>query len=68
MVLELPNNQQEEYKILANFPFTSESKRMGILVRHMKSNKVFFYLKGADVIMKNKVAEYQKGFIMDECE
>jgi hypothetical protein len=34
----------------------------------MKSNKVFFYLKGADVIMKNKVAEYQKGFIMDECE
>jgi phospholipid-translocating ATPase len=41
---------------------------MGILVRHLKTNKVFFYLKGADVIMKNKVAEYQKGFIMDECE
>jgi phospholipid-translocating ATPase len=41
---------------------------MGILVRHNPSKKIYFYLKGADVVMKNKVAEFQKGFIMDECE
>lgn len=41
---------------------------MGILVRHLPSNQIYFYLKGADMIMKNKVPEYQKGFIMDECE
>ena len=41
---------------------------MGILVRHLPSKQIFFYLKGADMIMKNKVPEYQKGFIMDECE
>jgi len=28
---------------------------MGILVRHMPTNKIFFYLKGADIIMKTKV-------------
>jgi hypothetical protein len=28
---------------------------MGILVRHVASKKLIFYLKGADVIMKNKV-------------
>lgn len=41
---------------------------MGILVRHKKSKKIFFYLKGADVIMKKKVPEYQRGFIGDDCE
>ena len=41
---------------------------MGILVKHMNTNRIFFYLKGADVIMKNKVPEFQRGFLMDECE
>ena len=31
---------------------------MGILVRHKITNNIFFYLKGADVIMKSKVPEY----------
>ena len=29
-----PNGEVEEYDILQNFPFTSESKRMGIIVKH----------------------------------
>lgn len=41
---------------------------MGILLRHLPTKNIYFYLKGADVIMKSKVAEYQKGFILDECE
>lgn len=29
-----PCNTQENYDILANFPFSSETKRMGIIVKH----------------------------------
>jgi phospholipid-translocating ATPase len=36
----------ETYEILANFPFSSETKRMGILVRHIESGRIIFYLKG----------------------
>ena len=48
-------NISEEYNILANFPFSSETKRMGILVRHIETGRLIFYLKGADIIMQNKV-------------
>lgn len=58
----------ERYAILANFPFTSESKRMGIILRHEESGRIIFYLKGADTIMKSKVPEFQRGFLLDECE
>lgn len=30
----LPNGQVEAYEILHNFPFSSETKRMGIIVRN----------------------------------
>ena len=48
-------SKDEKYDILENFPFSSENKRMGILVRNTLTNKMTFYLKGADVIMKSKV-------------
>ncbi|KTW26684.1 hypothetical protein T552_02691 [Pneumocystis carinii B80] len=48
-----------EMKILHNFPFTSKSKRMGIIVQIMeKSNKegdIWFFQKGADVVMQKIV-------------
>lgn len=59
---------KESYEILANFPFTSESKRMGIVVRNLETNRIIFYLKGADAIMKHKLPEYQRGFVLDEVE
>lgn len=43
------------YSILANFPFSSETKRMGIIVRHQDSDRIIFYLKGAETVIKNKV-------------
>lgn len=49
------NKDFEDYDILANFPFSSETKRMGIIVRHRKSNKIVFYLKGAENVMEKKV-------------
>ena len=45
----------EKYEILANFPFSSETKRMGIILRSLDTNRIVFYLKGADTIMKDKV-------------
>lgn len=44
--------EDEDYEILNIFPFSSETKRMGIIVRHKATDKLMFYLKGADVIMK----------------
>ena len=41
-----PDGVAENYEILANFPFSSETKRMGILVRHVESGRLIFYLKG----------------------
>ena len=39
------------FDVLNIFPFTSESKRMGIVVRDAASGEVTFLQKGADVVM-----------------
>ena len=54
------NGDIEEYDILQNFPFKSETKRMGIVVRHRQSSKLMFYVKGADVAMIPKVKPGQR--------
>jgi len=46
---------REKYDVLANFPFSSDTKRMGIVVKHKTSGRLIFYLKGAEVVMKEKV-------------
>lgn len=68
MRLTNPLGQQETFHILQVFPFTSSSKRMGIVVKHDSTNRIIFYLKGADSIMKDKVSETLRGFVLDECE
>lgn len=44
------------FDILHEFPFTSETKRMGIVLRCRQSGTLTFYAKGADVAMADKVA------------
>jgi phospholipid-translocating ATPase len=51
MTLRLPTLSEVTYDILAVFPFTSESKRMGIIIRDRSSGQITFVQKGADVIM-----------------
>jgi len=51
---------REVYSILACFPFSSETKRMGIIVRHIESGRIIFFLKGAETVMKNKLKVYQR--------
>lgn len=46
-----PLGQNEDYDILQCFPFSSETKRMGIIIKHLQSNKIMFYVKGADIAM-----------------
>ncbi|XP_055302902.1 probable phospholipid-transporting ATPase IIA isoform X2 [Sitodiplosis mosellana] len=43
------------YQILQMFPFTSESKRMGIIVKDVNTGEITFYLKGADIVMSSIV-------------
>ena len=61
-------NQEETYQILENFPFTSENKKMGIIVKQEETGRITFFLKGADLVMKETVPEVQRGFLLDECE
>lgn len=53
------------FDILEVFPFTSESKRMGIVIRDRSTGAVDFYQKGADVAMAKIVA--QNDWLEEEC-
>jgi len=57
MEIENPAGQRETYDILAIFPFSSETKRMGILVRHQSTERIIFFLKGADTAIQSKVKQ-----------
>jgi phospholipid-translocating ATPase len=37
------------------FPFTSASKKMGVLVRQVKTGKIIYMLKGAEVVLEAKI-------------
>jgi phospholipid-translocating ATPase len=63
MTLRDPTGRLHDYQILAVFPFTSESKRMGIIVRETGSGDITFVQKGADVVMTKIV---QKNDWLDE--
>lgn len=60
--------KEEEYNVLANFPFSSDTKRMGIVLRHVQTKRLIFYLKGAEVVMKNKVRPNQRVCIDEACD
>ncbi|BFZ55136.1 Putative aminophospholipid-translocase [Savitreella phatthalungensis] len=49
-------NDFQDYEILHVFPFTSDTKRMGIVVRESSSGQIIFYEKGADSVMASIVA------------
>jgi phospholipid-translocating ATPase len=51
--------REEVYEIVVDFPFTSERKRMGIVLKPVdwEGDGYIFYLKGADDVMKSKVPQ-----------
>lgn len=54
------------YQILKVFAFTSESKRMGIIVKDSLTGEITFYLKGADVVMSS-IVQYND-WLEEECD
>ncbi|KAJ9468596.1 putative phospholipid-transporting ATPase NEO1 [Diplonema papillatum] len=63
--VDLTVERRIELEILLEFPFTSESKRMGIVVRAADTKKVSLLMKGADT----KMAEIVKktAWLDEEC-
>ncbi|GAM24916.1 hypothetical protein SAMD00019534_080910 [Acytostelium subglobosum LB1] len=54
ITLRTPQDDLETYEILNIFPFTSETKRMGIIVKDVEG-VITFYMKGADAIISKLV-------------
>ena len=68
IVIQNTSGQTEHYEVLANFPFSSETKRMGIVLKNRESGKIIFYLKGAETVMKATVRPGQRATIDESCE
>lgn len=63
-----PGNEIEEYEILACFPFTSESKRMGILLRNLRTSVITFYLKGSESVISKFISSEYENMIKEKTE
>jgi len=62
--LRLAEGNELSYRILKIFPFTSESKRMGIIVRN-DNDEIWFFMKGADTVMQKLVVA--NDWMEEEC-
>lgn len=50
-LVHMATGQQLEFDVLYVFPFNSDTKRMGIVVRDVQKDEVWFMEKGADTVM-----------------
>ncbi|CUM47491.1 uncharacterized protein AC631_04948 [Debaryomyces fabryi] len=55
-LLHLATNQVLTFEILYNFPFNSDTKRMGIVVKDVNRDNIWFMEKGADSVMSSIVS------------
>ncbi|KAI5121482.1 hypothetical protein M0805_003937 [Coniferiporia weirii] len=65
ITLQTPEGTRLGFDVLDIFPFTSESKRMGIVVRDVASGEIAFFQKGADVVMARIVQ--RNDWLEEEC-
>jgi phospholipid-translocating ATPase len=63
--LQIPTGARATYDVLDIFPFTSETKRMGIVVRDTETHEITFLEKGADVVMARIVQ--RNDWLEEEC-
>ena len=61
-------NNTEEYEVLANFPFSSDTKRMGIILKNKAHGHIIYYLKGAENVMLKFVKPDYVSFISENAE
>ena len=65
ITLQTPEGSRIDFDVLEIFPFTSESKRMGIVVREVDTGEITFLQKGADVVMSKIVQK--NDWLEEEC-
>ncbi|XP_042207197.1 probable phospholipid-transporting ATPase IIB isoform X2 [Homarus americanus] len=65
LTLRPPTGKLLTYTVLQIFPFTSETKRMGIIVKEESTGQIVLYMKGADTVMSSMV-EYND-WLEEEC-
>ena len=58
----------EEYEVLANFPFSSDTKRMGIVLKNKTHGHIIYYLKGAENVMMKFVKKEYVSYISENAE
>ena len=58
----------EEFEVLANFPFSSDTKRMGIVLKNKKYGHIIYYLKGAENVMMKFVKQQYISYIAENAE
>jgi phospholipid-translocating ATPase len=63
-----PDGSESSFEILENFAFSSERKRMGILLRNYESGKITFYLKGADAVFEPLLSPEEWVFVKEQAE
>lgn len=56
ITLKEPTGRLRRYALLHEMPFSSELKRMGVLLRELDTREIFFYVKGADAVMTERIA------------
>jgi len=66
ITLTAPQGTTLGFDILQVFPFTSETKRMGIIVRDKGTREIVFYMKGADTVM-SPIVQYND-WLMEEVD
>lgn len=66
ITLRNPTGGDESFEVLQIFPFTSASKRMGIVVRERATQTIVFYVKGADSVMGPMVR--YNDWLDEECD
>jgi len=66
MKLRTPFGQIHSFDILQVFPFSSDTKRMGIIVRDTSSKEIIFFMKGADTVM-SEIIQYSD-WLQEQCD
>lgn len=67
-ILEDIEGNVETFDILASFPFTSESKKMGCLLKSQHTGRNIYLLKGAEMVMEHKIKVGARPSLLEACE
>ena len=62
------SGKEEVFDILASFPFTSESKKMGCLLKSRETGRNIYYLKGAEIVKEHKIKVGARPSLLESCE